>query len=307
LAEATEFLCRRYAGHVSDIADLGGGDWSRASSFRLEGRDLVARFGQYREDFEDDRDAMAYAGPDLPVPAVLEIGEALGGAYAVSERSFGRFLEALDVSGWRSLLRAVWRALDALREQPTRWPDWLEAIPDAADGPGGLWGALLRMGLIDDPAERVSGWREALKACDELDELFVAGERRIAELLDLCRSAPHVLHGDLLNRNVIVSDDAARLSAVFDWGTLPPGDFLYELAGLTFWAPWFSGLAAVDLRAEALSHYRQISLDVPRFAERLRCYEIHIGLSHLAYHTFTGRTDERRAVADRTRSILNAA
>jgi hypothetical protein len=34
---------------------------------------------------------------------------------------------------------------------------------------------------------------------------------------------------------------------------------------------------------------------------------MHIGLVHLAYHTFTGRNDERQAVADRTGSLLNAA
>ena len=44
---------------------------------------------------------MALSGPDLPVPPVLEIGSALGGAYAVSERRFGVFLETLDAPRWR--------------------------------------------------------------------------------------------------------------------------------------------------------------------------------------------------------------
>ena len=44
---------------------------------------------------------MAFAGPDLPVPKVLEVGDALGGAYAISERHFGLFLEKLDEPRWR--------------------------------------------------------------------------------------------------------------------------------------------------------------------------------------------------------------
>ena len=55
-------------------------------------------------------------------------------------------------------------------------------------------------------------------------------------------------------------------------------------------------------------HYRATAVGVPRFSERLRCYELHIGLTHLAYCAFTGdREDDLRAVAQRTREILGAA
>jgi len=83
LGEAAEFLAGRYAGQARGICELGGGDWSRAFSFRLAGRDLVARFGLYGEDFAKDQQAMTVAGLDLPVPEVLETGRALGGAYAM--------------------------------------------------------------------------------------------------------------------------------------------------------------------------------------------------------------------------------
>ena len=118
LGEAAGFLAERYAGQARDVAELGGGDWSRAFSFRLDGRDLVARFGQYGEDFARDQQAMALSGPDLPVPRVLETGGALGGAYAISERCFGEFLETLDAARWRRLLPALLRGLDALRDAP---------------------------------------------------------------------------------------------------------------------------------------------------------------------------------------------
>ena len=47
LGEAAGFLAGRYGGRARDVSELGGGDWSRAFSFRLDGRDLVARFGRY--------------------------------------------------------------------------------------------------------------------------------------------------------------------------------------------------------------------------------------------------------------------
>src|SRR5438874_13448799 len=98
---AARFLAERYGLRVGSVAELSGGDWSSAFSFRLDGRDLVVRFGQWREDFEKDEAAMAFAGPDLPVPRVLEIGDAFEGACAISEPHFGACLEALDAEGFQ--------------------------------------------------------------------------------------------------------------------------------------------------------------------------------------------------------------
>ena len=220
LREAAGFLAERYAGQARDVAELGGGDWSRAFSFRLEGRDLVARFGRYGEDFARDQQAMALSGPDLPVPDVLETGRALGGAYAVSERRFGVFLETLDAARWRRLLPALLRGLDALRDAPA-----LAAGERAARRPRhrGGWREQLMAELEDRPGQRVSGWRAVLAGSAELDSLFTAGERTVSGLLDACPEIRHVLHRDLLNRNVLVAADGSRLTAVFDWGCYGAG------------------------------------------------------------------------------------
>src|SRR5512143_3937317 len=126
IEDAARFLTERYGLDVTEVALLGAGDWSRAFSFRLAGRELVARFGAHVEDFRKDQKATAFASPDLPVPPVLEIGEALGGFYAISERRFGIFLEELDEAGWRAVIPALTRGLDALRyvQPPGAGVDW---------------------------------------------------------------------------------------------------------------------------------------------------------------------------------------
>src|SRR5262249_44494864 len=151
----------QYGPSAGSVAELGGGDWSRAFSFRLDTRDLVARFGRYLEDFVRDQKAMAFARPELPVPAVLEVGEALGGFYAISERHFGAFLETLDERQWRKLLPALLRGLDALREipPPGSGVDWAS---DDVSGPTS-WRQWLVESLEDRPGERVSGWRSRLR------------------------------------------------------------------------------------------------------------------------------------------------
>ena len=162
LGQAAAFLADHYAGQAGRVAELGGGDWSRAYSFELGGRPLVARFGAYGEDFEKDRAAVRFSGPDLPVPAVLEIG----------------------------------------------------------------------------------------RAC-----------------------------------------------SVY-------GDFLYDVAWFTFWAPWHAPLDAVGFRDIVTRHYQRTALAVPMMDDRLRCYELHIGLVHLAYCTFARRSGELQEVAQRMAGLL---
>jgi len=291
---ARAFLADRYRGRAQAVAELSGGDWSSAFSFRLDGRDLVVRFGKWREDFEKDEAAMAFAGPDLPVPRVLEIGDAVEGAYAISERHFGGFLEALDAEGFQRALPALLRALDAMRALP--------APHDPRDAP---WGEWLHELLIDHPGGRVSGWRHNIAASPELNALFVAGQSAFEDVLDACPDLQHVLHLDLINRNVLVTHDRTRLEAVFDWGCLAYGDFLYEVAWFTFWAPWHPGLAATDIRGTVLDHYATTRVAVENFDERIRCYELHIGVHHLAYNTFVpGREKDLAAIAARLRDLI---
>ena len=306
LGAAHEFLTSRFGSGATDVAELGRGAWSRAFSFRLGERDLVIRFGQHRVDYEIDQRALRYATADLPVPAVLEIGTALGGAYAISERRFGRFLESLAAAEWHRLLPAFWRALDAMRAQPEQWPEWLLDEPELADGPGGRWGAQLRAALQDRPDERVSGWKATLAGFRDLDQLFRDAEGQFIHLLAHCPTSGHLIHSDLLNRNVLVAQDARQLTAVFDWSCQRRGDFLYDIAWLTFWAPWHPGLAAVDVRTAALDHYKATGVPVPRFDERLSCYELHIGLEHLAYNAFTHDDAELQAVARRLRTLMDS-
>jgi hygromycin-B 4-O-kinase len=245
---------------------------------------------------------MAFARPELPVPKVLEVGEALGGFYAISERHYGAFLEALNEREWRTLMPALLRSLDALREiePPGSGVDWTGDEGSAASG----WRQWLVESLEDHPGERVGGWREKVREAPEVDAVFVDGEQALRSLLWACPEVRHVVHRDLLNRNVLVAHDASRLAAVFDWGCSLAGDFLYEVAWFTFWEPWYPALEALDFRRVIADHYETIGLEVEHFDQRLACYEIQIGLEHIAYAAFTGREEYMNTIACRTRRIL---
>lgn len=299
---AAAFLLQRYGPGTTDVAVLGGGDWSRAFSFRLGARDLVARFGLHVEDFRTDEKAMAFARPELPIPEILEIREALDGYYAISERSFGRFLDQLDEPGWRRVTPALLTMFDALRETelPHDGVNWTSADAEPLG-----WRKWL-IESLKDRGGRTGGWRTALDQATESAEVYAAGEKEIRQLADACPESRHLLHRDLINRNVLVSEDASRIEAVFDWGCSMAGDFLYEVAWLTFWAPWDPPMEAIDFGGTFRRHYDDIGLDVPDFDTRLRCYELQIGLEHIAYTTFVDKPSRRDEITRRTAQLLES-
>jgi aminoglycoside phosphotransferase (APT) family kinase protein len=296
------FLDDHFGESVDNVELLGAGDWSRAFSFDHEGRALVARFGKYREDFEMDRLAMAFGRPGLPVPRVLDIGHAFEESFAISERHVGRFLDSIGVDETDELAPGVLRLLDALREIPVdqnasaQWP---------GDDPHLSWHDWLTTSVVDDGNERVGGWRKELSKAPEIEALYT---RSVQEMLALVGDVPatlHVVHRDLLNRNVLV-DDGCEVTAVYDWGCSVFGDYLFDVAWFTFWAPWMKGVGQLDMAELVRSHHRDTGVDVTNFDVRLRCYELQIGAEHLAYQTVMNDPEERVKVAQRLNEVLES-
>jgi len=287
-AEARDFLVRRY-GVVEELRPLGGGSWSSAYSFALGGRPLVARFGARKDWFEADRAAMAFASPTIPVPEVLEVGDALGGAYVISTRHYGMNLEKVrpdqsDVAGpmLGSLLGALFR-VPKNTGLPVGWP-WIPPRNDLS------WREWLCERIVDDPRQEVHGWRGDISAKSGLDRIFRACEARVLDLVDTCPERRDLVHGDLLHANVLVSEDARTPRAVFSWKNSVRGDFLFDTAWCTFCSILYPGIAAMDLwglihQQPSIREEAGALEDAPL---RHHCYELNIGLGALAWNAWIG-------------------
>jgi aminoglycoside phosphotransferase (APT) family kinase protein len=301
LGDVERFLVSRHARPIKSLAPLPGGFWSAAYAYRVGGQDLVLRLGTMPEGFEADRTAMAFSCPNLPVPKLVEIGRAFGVGYAISERHFGRFLE--DVRAEESLrsgpmLGSLLRALRAIEERPD-----LSVSGQPADlAPLDSWRNHLLRQLVDDDTSPNAGWRAALRQDAELERLFRACEARITEVLDACVERRHVVHGDLLYQNVLVSEDASTVTGVFSWKRSVRGDFLYDSAHCTFFSPWYPGVGAADPWAITLS---TLTPEQMRDAgARHHCYELTIGASHLGGYLWTNDEQNLRAAQLRLTEIL---
>jgi hygromycin-B 4-O-kinase len=304
-AQAADFLLDRFKGEASAPATVGQGEWSKAFRFSREDRDYVIRFSLLDEDFSKDRFAARYSSPGLPIPSIIQIGEAFDGFYAISERVAGGYLDDVDGSQMRSLLPALFAALDAVRLVDVSPTQGFGIWSVDGNAPHSSWRAYLKDVVNDRPTDRVHGWRERLAASATGVEPFNEALGRFMPLVEQVPNDRSLIHSDLLHFNVLVA--GKQITAVLDWGDAEYGDFLYDVAWFSFWSAWYRAWNGIDFASEAKRHYESIGLVVPRMEERLRCYELHIGLSSQAYCAFAGHWDDLEWTAQRTLAVARRA
>ncbi len=287
---AKRFVKARFGDRTRDLVPLAAGEWSRAYALTLDGHEVVIRFGAYVDDFEKDRVMGRHSSAALPIPKVLEVGEAGSEFYAVSERVAGKPLDDLDEGEMRALLPGLLAALDELRElRPIGRHGFGLWRPDGT-APSETWSAALL--AVAERTGRTAGWRERLDASPQDAEVFDAAFGKLGRLAPQLPDVRSIVHGDLLNRNVLV--DAGRLSGVIDWGNALYGDPLYDIAWLLYWWAWYPAWQGIDLTESLDRHWRAHGGPPDRMQERLLCYLIHIGLDNVAYSAFKERPEQLR-------------
>ena len=297
IEQLSAWLNGLHKSEINGLVSLSGGFWSAAYAYRVGTQAFVLRLSDMAEGFAIDQAAMRFSGPHLPVPTVVDTGKAFGLYYAISERHYGRFLETTSANEGNAVGSALATLLAAMRAVPTTEGDpviWY----DKKEAANVTWHSWLTAALIDNPDVRVSGWRAKLAQNPAIDKLFTTCASRIHELLAVCPERRDLIHGDLLHQNVLVSEDALEVTAVFSWKCSAYGDFLYDVAWCTFWSDWHPGIAASDIWHRTLNASDLTTADLVNAGLRHHCYELQIGASHLGWNAWTGNEKDLHEVAN---------
>jgi aminoglycoside phosphotransferase (APT) family kinase protein len=304
LAFASAFLRERFGHAAGPPTELTGGAWSRAYAYDRDDSRWVIRFSPHGDDLAKDRLACKYASVLLPIPEVVEMGPVGDIWYAIAPHVEGAFLEELDADAFRAAIPAVLDLVDAMRAADTSGfagSGWWEA-----DGRGRYetWRAFLLAVGTDDPAYRTHGWRRKLAADPAAERTFEDALAALTSVVDACPERRDLVHNDLLHRNVFVAP-RGRIAAVIDWANSLYGDFLYDVALLTFWTPWYPSIDETELIKQARARLDPAERNVD---ERLRAYWLRIGAEHIAYRAYLGleRVDDMELICLRTAEFISS-
>src|SRR5712692_9392080 len=235
-AEAQSFIVDRYGVRASALTVLGAGQWSRAYAFTLDGREAVVRFGACADDFAKDHIMAGFSSPQLPVPSVMEYGQAPRGYFAVSERAHGVALDDLDETGMRTVLPSLLAALDAIGDIDVSanqgygiWaPDgagshhsWPQALLSVAEDRDRIAG---RQGVVAAQAEVGAKTNEIPMIIPLLDGLSLDGAVVTADALHTQRATADYVHGRGADFAFPVKDNQPGLFDALDglpWRDVP--------------------------------------------------------------------------------------
>lgn len=293
LSAVGDWLQRHHGGTIPEVTPLAGGFWSAAFAYRWAGKELVIRFNANPEGFEIDRAAHDFAMAGLPVPEVLETGTALGCCFAISRRHHGQFLELVEPGAAPALAGAIGDLLGKMRRVPRR-----EKVQWYAEDSHLSWHQYLLETIKPDTNRARKDFLAALAERPALGGLYNAACERIRDLLAYCPERRDLIHGDLLHQNVLVSGNAEEITAVFSWKCSAFGDFVYDVAWCTHWAPWHPGIAAIDVFGLTIDADDLNESDRRHISERHHCYELQIAASHIGWYLWTQDEENLALLAD---------
>jgi hygromycin-B 4-O-kinase len=300
--DTIQFLQEKFNQDAAELTLLSGGDWSQAYSFVHQHKKYVLRWCHSSETFEKDTVAGSLSCEAMPVPKVIASGVKFDTHFAITEFAQGKFINTLNADELTNVLPALFNLFDALRTanitNTTGYGGWDK---DGIGSQKGWKEYLLGVKGDDDKERFTSGWYAHLAKTTIGTQSFDRLYSRFETLVEKCPEVRELIHSDLLNYNLLVSD--TKISGVIDWQCSLYGDALYDVAWFIFYEPWFPEFATVQLGQKLMAHFETVTANNSNLKARLLCYQLHIGLDSIIYNTFKKDWKAVQEVADHTLRI----
>jgi hygromycin-B 4-O-kinase len=275
---------------ISNLEFINGGEMSQAFSFQTSKGNFVIRVNTSSRSFLKDQKAFdLFGNKGIPIPKIIKIGQ-IDDVYffAISEKAEGKHITALTDEEYNKTLPSLLKIMDDIHGL------------DIKETKGfGKWN-LEGNGVYDT-------WKEFIYAVNEFQnkedlfknsflEIDVWGKvySEIKKLSEFCPEERFLVHGDYGNNNAV--SDGEKVTGIFDWADSLYGDYLYDIAWITFW------LKKPERIKEIEDYYG--SKNIPNFKERLLCYKLRIGLGSLSFYAYSNQKDKYDSIKQRTLNLL---
>lgn len=289
-AAIIEQFLEKQLGRIKDLQQMTEGEKSQTFSFKHEQTDFVIRVHPSVEGYKKDKYAYDhFASAKLPIPRVVQLGYIDNDhAFCISEKINGITFQDADEATVERLLEPVtelWKSVGAVDISGTTG---FGDFDSSGIGQSKSWGDYLTL-VIDD-----YDWGSVRHLIDHA--LFDALSNELRRLVSKCPEEHHLVHGDFGSNNVLVESD--KVTALIDWENALYGDRLFDVAYVYFWRTWLMCM-------EKSAAYWDAKLnDLPNYYERLRCYQLRVGLHEIFDNASDGNINMVNWMQDRCRQIF---
>ena len=251
----------------------------------------MIRVNSYDQNFRKDAYVAEYfATEQIPAPAIVEIGKFDEKFfYAISKKAEGVTVNHMTPDEYQKVLPEMLSVLDAIHSTDIR-----------ATSGYGKWSPRNGVGEFDSWRDFVLSVGVHVKSGDLFETSFLekdVWEKVYSEIERLVEFSPNerwLVHSDYGGDNIV--SDGEKVTGVLDWASSLYGDFLYDVAWLSFWS------VKNDPEKIAENVYR--NKGIPNFEERLRCCKLRIGLGSLSFYAYSNQKDKYDLIKERTLSLL---
>lgn len=266
------FLKSDFAPDAQSLIAIKEGETSQAFSFSSKDSEFVIRVHSKKHGFEKDKYAHDhFNSQNIPIPKTFQLGRLNDKFYySITEKAEGKIIDHFEKEEIRKFIPELVNTLDSIHGF------------DIGDTQFGDW-------EIDEKAPETSWKNYLFKLVEEFDNyenktpkntLLEPGVvqkilARYKQLIDHCPNLRHLVHGDYGFNNLL--SDGKKITGVIDWDLSKYGDFLYDVAWLSFWE------TTIDYADIFLKHYQKKNVSVSNFHERILCYKLHLGLGALSF------------------------
>ncbi len=275
---------------VTGVQAAEGGQIARAFTFAAGGQDYIVRFNTDRLDANFEKEEFVwrtYASPAVPIPPVVRVGRLGELHYCITRRVAGTRHDRLSPEERDRAVPAVMATLHAIHATDVSRQAGHGLFDGRGHGFSGSWRASLASVRDEERADGFFGrWHGLFESSFLERDVFDRVYMRMEALLAHCPEDRCLVHGGYGFGNLLVSGD--RVTAVLDWIDAKYGDFLFDVAWLDYYDPERG--YADRFRAD----YARRGIDVPRFDERVLCYQCYIALDGLRFFASAGNEDGYR-------------
>jgi hygromycin-B 4-O-kinase len=273
---------------ITDLEPLRGGVFARAFGFQVRGQRYVVRLSTFDHSAEgyakDEYAQRHFASPSLPIPRIVAVASTDTGHLAISERAAGRTLDEMTPAERQAVLPAMLDTFDAIGRADVSASGGYGFWGADGNGSSATWHAYLAAIIENDATGYYANWHAMFDSTFLDRDVYQTIYRSVRRLLPYCPEDRALIHNDAHFQNVL--GDGQRITAVIDWANALYGDPLYEVARLDWWTAW-PGWWYDDIGDLLRDRYG----DAPRFAERMACYQLHLGLDDLRYYATIGNRE----------------